>query len=69
MRDRMQADPGEITRELYDALMDARPYVYNRLMQHRSDAEPARVETAERILERVDAALADAADYLNGGNR
>lgn len=58
--------PLEIARELYAALMAARPCVYNRLAEERADRQPAAVETLERILDRVDGALADAADYIHG---
>lgn len=61
------AVPFEITRELYDALIEARACVYNRLAFERAMLQPAKVETLTRILDRVDGALADAADYLTGG--
>lgn len=59
-----QAIPAAVTRELYDALMDARPCVYNRLCVEREAQQPAKVETLSRILDRVDGALADAGDYM-----
>lgn len=53
-------------RSLYDALMSARPYVYNRLCEHRAERRPAATETAELVLDAVDGALADATELLAG---
>lgn len=56
----------EVAGNLYGALMDARPYVVRRLeavREHGTDRLYARVQLT---LERVDAALAEASDYLKG---
>lgn len=52
-----------VARELYGALLEARPCVYNRLCEEREAKQPAAVETLTRILDRVDGALADASDF------
>ena len=56
----------DVTRNLYDALLAARPYV-----ERETDALDALLigaspEDAAAVLERVDAALADAGELLSG---
>lgn len=44
--------------ELESALRDARPYIYNAKCVAQAENQPWRVQTAERILARVDGVLA-----------
>lgn len=53
-----------VTGALYGALMDARPYVLRRLEIARGHGSDRVVADTRNTLDRVDAALADAADYL-----
>ena len=55
-----------IARELYNALVEARPYVYNRAAPEGVTSDDWRAATAAGVLERVDAALADAGELLSG---
>lgn len=54
---------------LYGALIDARPYVLRRLDVARSVSSDRVVQAARDTLDKVDAALAEAADYLESDGR
>jgi hypothetical protein len=62
----LERDAGDVTRNLYDALMRARPYVSAYVVGDGRDRTRNRVRHASGTLESCDAALADAADYLQG---
>lgn len=55
-----------VTRALYDALMAARPFVEATLDRRRGLLLAGESEVDAELLERVDAALADAGELLSG---
>ena len=60
--------PDSAISELYHAAMSARPFVYNRLCQHKADAQPAKIETAQIVLDALDGSLAEVGQYLGGAS-
>ena len=61
--------PAGVARELYDALLAARTWVASTADAEHYGPATADYRRASVVLERVDGALADASDYLAGGNR
>lgn len=57
----------DVTRNLYDALMTAHSYVSLIVEGKRPAITDHARQVARERLDRIDAALADAADYLQGG--
>jgi len=55
-----------VARALYAALMEARAYVFGRTLPPGHAERDWRSETAAGVLERVDGALADAGELLQG---
>jgi hypothetical protein len=58
----------ELAGELYGALLESRPYVHRRVRLAMDSGNMRAAADAERTLERVDAALADAGDYLEASD-
>jgi hypothetical protein len=58
-------DAKPIIRTLRDALQDARPYVFQRIIPPGHPERDWRAETAESTLERVDGAIAEADEVLS----
>lgn len=58
--------PYPVARALYDALMGERNLVHRWLVDARRDGVVEIIDEFEAVLERADAALAEAADYLQG---